>query len=64
MAHSSSSRASFAWWVVGAGVVLVHGLLDETHAERARVEIVVAPGVGGDRGEMMDAGELHDRGPF
>ena len=50
--------------VVGADVVLVHGLLDEAHAERPRVEGVVAPGVGRDGGQMMDAGELHDRVPF
>ena len=50
--------------VVGAHVVLVHGLLHQPHAERAGVEVVVAPGVGGDGGEMVDAGELHDRVSF
>src|SRR4051794_3802844 len=45
--------------VVGAGVVLVHRLLDQAHAERARVEGVVAWRIGGDGREMMDPGELH-----
>ena len=48
--------------VVGAGVVLVHGALDEAHAENLRVEGVVARRVGGDGGQVMDAGESGDHG--
>ena len=45
--------------VIGAGVVLVDGLLDHPHAHRAGVEALVARRVGRNRGQMMDAGELH-----
>ena len=45
--------------VIGADVVLVDGLLHQPHAERAGVEAHVARRIGGDRGQMMDAGELH-----
>jgi hypothetical protein len=47
--------------VIRARVVLVDGLLDEAHAERARVEVVVAAGVGRDGRQVVDAGELHFR---
>ena len=46
--------------VIGADVVLVDGLLDQPQAERCGIELQVAGRVGGDGGEMMDAGELHD----
>src|SRR5262249_49335611 len=42
--------------MVGAGVVLVDGLLHHAHAHRAGVEALVASCVGRDRGEMMNAG--------
>ena len=45
--------------VIGADVVLVHGLLDQAHAEHALVEAAVAGRIGGNRGQMVDAGELH-----
>jgi hypothetical protein len=45
--------------VIGRDVVLVHRLLDQPHAHHLRVEPQIARRVGGDRGEMMDAGELH-----
>ena len=46
--------------VIGAGVVLVDGLLDHPHAQRPGIEALVARRVGRDRGQVMDAGELHD----
>ena len=45
--------------VIGADVVLVHRLLDEAHAEHALIEAAVPRRVGGDRGQMVDACELH-----
>ena len=54
--------------VIGADVVLVDGLLDEPHAEHALVEAAVARRVGRDRGQVVDAFELHDalrpEGPY
>ncbi len=44
--------------VVGAGVVLVHRLLDEAQAERVGVEAAVARRVGGDRRHVVQAAEL------
>ena len=49
--------------VIGAHVVLVHRALDQPHAERPGVEAVVLLDRGGDRGEVMDARELHGRAP-
>jgi hypothetical protein len=49
--------------VIGADIVLVDGLLDEPETQGLRVEAVVARRVGGDGGEMMDAGELHEVKP-
>jgi len=46
--------------VIRGNIVLVAGLLDQPHAEHLRVELHVAGGVGGDGGQMMDAGELHE----
>jgi hypothetical protein len=46
--------------VIGADIVLVDGLLDETHTEIARIERTVPACVGGDGCQMMDSGELHD----
>ncbi len=48
--------------VVGAGVVLVDGLLDEAQAERLRVEAQVLLRIGGDRRQVMDAGKLLGHG--
>jgi hypothetical protein len=45
--------------VVGTDVVLVHGFLDEPHAEDARVEGMVARRVCRDGRQVVDAGELH-----
>ena len=45
--------------MIGADVVLVDGLLDQPHAEHALVEAAVAGRVGRNRGQMMDAFELH-----
>ena len=45
--------------VVDGGVVLVDGLLDQAQAQDARVEVDVAGRVAGDRGDVMDAFELH-----
>jgi len=39
--------------VIGARVVLVHGFLDETHAENAGVEIEVLLRGTGNRGDVM-----------
>ena len=48
--------------MVGADIVLVDGLLDETHAERLRIEAVVLRCLRGNGREMMDAGEMHESG--
>src|SRR3954451_743441 len=45
--------------MISAGVVLVHRLFDEAHAERAREEVEVARRVAGNGCEMVDAGDLH-----
>ena len=45
--------------VIGRDVVLVHRLLDEAHPQNLGVEPPVAGGVGGDRGQVVQAGELH-----
>ena len=45
--------------VVHGRIVLVDALLDEPQPEHARVEVDVAWRVAGDRGDMVDAFELH-----
>ena len=45
--------------VVDRGVVLVDRLLDQPQPEHAGVEVDVLLGVGGDRGDVVDALELH-----
>ena len=45
--------------VIGRNIVLIHRLLDQPHAHDLRVETQIARRVGGDGGQMMDAGELH-----
>jgi hypothetical protein len=45
--------------VIGGDVVLVDRLLDQAHPEHISVEGEVARRVGRDRGEVVDAGELH-----
>ena len=45
--------------VIGGDVVLIDRLLHEAHAEQAGIESDIARRIGGDGGEMMDAGELH-----
>ena len=45
--------------VVGRGIVLVHGFLDHAEAQGLRIEIMVAGGIGGDGGEVVQAIELH-----
>jgi hypothetical protein len=47
--------------VVDGRVVLVDGLLDEAQAKHPRVEVDVAGRVSGDRGDVVDAVELHGR---
>ena len=47
--------------MVGADVVLVHRFLDEAQAKHLRVEGVVARRIGGDRGEVVEAVQLHGR---
>src|SRR5438874_12028571 len=46
--------------VVDRGVVLVDRLLDEAQPEHARVEVHVAWSIARDRGDVMDALELHE----
>ena len=41
--------------MIGAGIVLVDGLFDEALPEHAGVEIHVLAGIGGDRGDVMEA---------
>jgi hypothetical protein len=50
--------------VIGGDVVLVDGLLDQPEAEDIGVEIDIALGIGRNRGEVVDSGELHDRPAF
>ncbi len=57
---SRRSQAVRVEQVIGAHVVLVDGLLDEAHAERLRVERMVARRIRRHGREMMDPGELHD----
>ena len=45
--------------VVGAGVILVHGLLDHAETQRLGIEIVIACRIGGDGGEVVEALEFH-----
>jgi hypothetical protein len=45
--------------VVDGRVVLVDRLLHQAQPEHVRVEVDVSLGVGGDRGDVMDAVELH-----
>src|SRR4029453_12320808 len=45
--------------VVGGGVVLFAGLLDEPQPELVDVEVDVALRVAGDRGDVVDAFQLH-----
>src|SRR5262245_5521556 len=45
--------------VVDGRVVLVDALLDEAESQDARVEVDVARRVPGDRGDVVDAFELH-----
>ena len=40
--------------VIGADVVLVHAPLDETHAQRLGIEVVVLANLRRDRRHMMD----------
>src|SRR5690606_18776020 len=49
--------------VIGAGIILVHGLLDEAQPQRFGVETLVAWCVGGNRRQMVDAGQLHGSAP-
>ena len=49
--------------VIGAGIVEVDGLLDEPQAERPGVEVAVAAGVAGDRGDVVDAVLGHGLSP-
>src|SRR5690606_436191 len=43
--------------VIGAGIILVHGLLDEAQPQRLGVETLVAWCVGGNRRQMVDAAQ-------
>jgi hypothetical protein len=45
--------------VVGRSVVLIDGLFHHPHADGAGVEAFVSGRIGGDRRQVMDAGELH-----
>jgi hypothetical protein len=49
--------------VVDVGSVEVDRLLDHPQPEQPRVEVDVARGVAGDRGDVVDALELHGRSP-
>jgi hypothetical protein len=44
--------------VIGAGVVVVDGALDESQPEGLRIELRVAFGVTGDSGDVVNAGGL------
>ena len=57
------SAATVAGMLYSSDVVLVGGLLHQPHPHHAGVEVVIAARVGGDGGEMMDAGELHGFAP-
>src|SRR5690606_19855403 len=45
--------------VIGAGIVLIDGLLDQAQAEQLGVEALVSRDVSGDRSQMMNARQLH-----
>jgi hypothetical protein len=45
--------------MIGADVVLIDGLLHQPHAEQAGIEGEIVARAGRDRGEMVDAGQLH-----
>ena len=45
--------------MVGADVVLVDGLLDQPHAEQAGVEGQILARLRGDRGQVVNSGQLH-----
>ncbi len=48
--------------MIGRGVVLVDGLLDQAETQRPRVEAQVLRRIGGYRGQMVDTSQLqaHD----
>ena len=50
--------------MIGAGIVEIDRALDEAHAERPGVEIQIARGGPGDRGDMVNAVMGHGRCPF
>jgi hypothetical protein len=45
--------------MIGARVVLIDGLLHETQAKHAGVEIQVLARIGGDGGDVVEAEEIH-----
>ena len=49
--------------VIGAHVVLIDALLDETHSQSLRVEGVVARRIGRDGGEVVNSSQLHGAFP-
>lgn len=48
--------------VVGRGVVLVHGLLDQPQTQHLRVEVKIVRRIGGDGGEVVDTCQLQAHG--
>lgn len=57
--RARAARAIGEEQMVSRGVVLVDGLLDTPESQHLPVETVVGGGVGGDRGQVVNAGELH-----
>ena len=47
--------------MIGRGIVLVHGFLDQTQPQSLGIELVVARCIGGDGGQVMDAFEVQQR---
>jgi hypothetical protein len=45
--------------MIGADVILVDGLLDQPHAEQAGIERQILARFCGNRGQMVDPGQLH-----
>jgi hypothetical protein len=41
--------------MIGAGIVEIDRLLDETQSQRTGIKVVISQGVAGDGGDVMDA---------
>ena len=45
--------------MIGADIILIDRFLHQPHAQHLRVKLVIAARIGGDGGEVVNAGKLH-----